>query len=306
MSYQYNNTFDLAYLNLAVTDCLFALAGQIKGAGEYKSLIRNRPNQEILVLDGLITILGWLCSEQPIRSRYLGHVTIYQPIRDQYFLMYVVDSAEQKHQCGTVQLNLDDVSAEGQTYSWPCEVWGSQIRVESSAGTITVDGKTINKHVLVAESAVYISRDEAFENTVFHVFQTTTLFFHQLSTIILNLMQMVVNLSPLTDWMFTLSPTAFYVAMSAIFAALFSSYAWGMQHSDIGSDTKLIWAKQSRTARINPVPEVLISLSTAFQPRVLAVQISLQRSRAHTPQQYALRVAFGSLMRAPTNHSLVD
>eukprot|EP00116_Pleurobrachia_bachei_P011805 sb/3472067/ len=28
-----------------------------------------------------------LCSSQPIRTRYLGHVTDYQPIRDQYFLI---------------------------------------------------------------------------------------------------------------------------------------------------------------------------------------------------------------------------
>ena len=27
-------------------------------------------------------------SKQPIRTRYLGHVTIYQPIRDQYFLLF--------------------------------------------------------------------------------------------------------------------------------------------------------------------------------------------------------------------------
>ena len=26
-------------------------------------------------------------SKQPIRTRYLGHVTVYQPIRDQYFLI---------------------------------------------------------------------------------------------------------------------------------------------------------------------------------------------------------------------------
>ena len=26
-------------------------------------------------------------SKQPIRARYLGHVTVYQPIRDQYFLV---------------------------------------------------------------------------------------------------------------------------------------------------------------------------------------------------------------------------
>eukprot|EP00116_Pleurobrachia_bachei_P015530 sb/3475792/ len=28
----------------------------------------------------------WETSKQPIRTRYLGHVTGYQPIRDQYFL----------------------------------------------------------------------------------------------------------------------------------------------------------------------------------------------------------------------------
>eukprot|EP00116_Pleurobrachia_bachei_P000851 sb/3461113/ len=97
--FDYNNTFDLAYLNLAVTDCLFALAGLIKGAGEFKSLIRNRSNQEILVPDWLITshVTSMDCytvteeptetRKQPIRTYYLGLVTGYQPIRDQYFLI---------------------------------------------------------------------------------------------------------------------------------------------------------------------------------------------------------------------------
>eukprot|EP00116_Pleurobrachia_bachei_P002165 sb/3462427/ len=59
---------------------------------------RNRPNQAILVPDWLITshvtsitrerLLSVLDqSKQPIRTRYLGHVTGYQPIRDQYFLI---------------------------------------------------------------------------------------------------------------------------------------------------------------------------------------------------------------------------
>eukprot|EP00116_Pleurobrachia_bachei_P009754 sb/3470016/ len=71
-------------------------------------------------------------------------------------VVYVVDSAEKKHQCGTVQLKLDDVSAEGQTYSWPCEVWGNQIRVESSPGTIPWDGTQKNKHILVAECTLSV------------------------------------------------------------------------------------------------------------------------------------------------------
>eukprot|EP00116_Pleurobrachia_bachei_P018905 sb/3479167/ len=72
-------------------------------------------------------------------------------------VVYVVDSAEKKHRCGTVQLNLDDGSAKGQTYSWPCEVLGSQIRVESSTGKIAYDGS--NQRILVAEGTVsaYIS-----------------------------------------------------------------------------------------------------------------------------------------------------
>eukprot|EP00116_Pleurobrachia_bachei_P015165 sb/3475427/ len=64
---------------------------------------------------------------------------------------------------------------------------------------------------------------------------------------------------------------------------------------------RLIGGQQSRTARINPVPGVLISLSTAFQPRVLAVQISLQRSRAHTPQHTdsVVSVVLSGLSREP-------
>ena len=71
---------------------------------------------------------------------------------------YIQCSAEKNHQCGTVQLNLDDFSAEGQTYSWSCEVLGSQIRVESSPGTIEFYGSESNKHVIVAEGYVYTSR----------------------------------------------------------------------------------------------------------------------------------------------------
>eukprot|EP00116_Pleurobrachia_bachei_P002139 sb/3462401/ len=81
-------------------------------------------------------------------------------------VVYVVDSAEKKHQCGTVQLNLDDVSAEGQTYSWPCEIWGSQIRVESSAGTIEWDGTQKNKHILVAECTVSVLHSQTGKPTV--------------------------------------------------------------------------------------------------------------------------------------------
>ena len=33
-------------------------------------------------------------SKQPIRSRYLGHVTGYQPIRDQYFMVRSVPARE--------------------------------------------------------------------------------------------------------------------------------------------------------------------------------------------------------------------
>ena len=71
-------------------------------------------------------------------------------------VVYVLDSSEKKHQCGTVQLNLDDVSAGGQTYSFPCDVIGRQIRVESSEGTIEWAGSYRNKHVIVAECTVSV------------------------------------------------------------------------------------------------------------------------------------------------------
>ena len=72
-------------------------------------------------------------------------------------VVYVVDGTGRKHNCGTVQLNLDDVSAEGQTYSWPCKVSGSQIRMESSPGTFEVVGVGYyNHHVLVAECVVTV------------------------------------------------------------------------------------------------------------------------------------------------------
>ena len=71
-------------------------------------------------------------------------------------VVYVVDTAQKKHKCGILELNLDDVSAEGQTYSLPCAVLGSQVRVESSAGTIDFYGTEENKHVLVAEGIVTV------------------------------------------------------------------------------------------------------------------------------------------------------
>ena len=38
-------------------------------------------------------------SKQPIRSRYLGHVTGYQPIRDQYFLIRSVPVSNNNPVC---------------------------------------------------------------------------------------------------------------------------------------------------------------------------------------------------------------
>eukprot|EP00116_Pleurobrachia_bachei_P016486 sb/3476748/ len=46
--------------------------------------------------------------KQPIRTRYLGHVTGYQPIRDQYFLIrflyqtYLISCRYQWHRCDLV------------------------------------------------------------------------------------------------------------------------------------------------------------------------------------------------------------
>eukprot|EP00116_Pleurobrachia_bachei_P010820 sb/3471082/ len=52
---------------------------------------RNRPNQEITSSDWLFSCFGrlsWETSKQPIRTRYLGNVNGYQPIMDQYFLIW--------------------------------------------------------------------------------------------------------------------------------------------------------------------------------------------------------------------------
>eukprot|EP00116_Pleurobrachia_bachei_P002224 sb/3462486/ len=76
-------------------------------------------------------------------------------------VVYVVDSAENKHLCGVLQLDTSDASLEGQTYDIPCkDVLGNQIRVESSAGTIPWDNDRYiynnnkTKHVIVAEATV--------------------------------------------------------------------------------------------------------------------------------------------------------
>ena len=70
-------------------------------------------------------------------------------------VVYVVDSAENKHLCGVLQLDLSDASLEGQTYDVPCkDVLGNQIRVESSAGTIPWNNGNKTKHVIVAEATV--------------------------------------------------------------------------------------------------------------------------------------------------------
>ena len=48
-------------------------------------------------------------SKQPIRARYLGHVTGYQPIRDQYFLVRSVPSVYHKHGVSNIWGNLEVV-----------------------------------------------------------------------------------------------------------------------------------------------------------------------------------------------------
>eukprot|EP00116_Pleurobrachia_bachei_P018959 sb/3479221/ len=40
-------------------------------------------------------------SKQPIRTRYLSHVTGYQPIRDQYFLIWSVPVLHTRVKCGS-------------------------------------------------------------------------------------------------------------------------------------------------------------------------------------------------------------
>eukprot|EP00116_Pleurobrachia_bachei_P005557 sb/3465819/ len=45
-----------------------------------------------LLIDSILIYLPTETSKQPIRTRYLGHVTGYQPIRDQYFLIRSIDS----------------------------------------------------------------------------------------------------------------------------------------------------------------------------------------------------------------------
>ena len=44
-------------------------------------------------------------SKQLIRTRYLGHVTIYQPIRDQHFLIRAVPSKEIYRKSGGLNIN---------------------------------------------------------------------------------------------------------------------------------------------------------------------------------------------------------
>ena len=44
------------------------------------------PAREAIVFDNSPPVPKMVTTNQPIRARYLGHVTGYQPIKDQYFL----------------------------------------------------------------------------------------------------------------------------------------------------------------------------------------------------------------------------
>eukprot|EP00116_Pleurobrachia_bachei_P018838 sb/3479100/ len=52
--------------------------------------------------------------KQPIRTRYLGHVTVYQPIRDQYFLIRSVPS---NYFSSTCVMPADSISTSDSTTS---------------------------------------------------------------------------------------------------------------------------------------------------------------------------------------------
>ena len=49
---------------------------------------------EAKAIPALVGLLKPDVSKQPIRARYLGHLTGYQPIRDQYFLIWSVPAGK--------------------------------------------------------------------------------------------------------------------------------------------------------------------------------------------------------------------
>ena len=65
-----------------------------RGSGRRKHISREDAIEEDETLDNTLTdhldsrYIEIRNSKQPIRTRYLGHVTGYQPIRDQYFLIF--------------------------------------------------------------------------------------------------------------------------------------------------------------------------------------------------------------------------
>eukprot|EP00116_Pleurobrachia_bachei_P010115 sb/3470377/ len=63
-------------------------------------LSHSQPNYNIDILDIILDFTHQEpteTSKQPIRTRYLGHVTGYQPIRDQYFLIRSVPVTHSSH-----------------------------------------------------------------------------------------------------------------------------------------------------------------------------------------------------------------
>eukprot|EP00116_Pleurobrachia_bachei_P017413 sb/3477675/ len=62
-------------------------------------------------------------SKQPIRPRYLGHVTDYQPIRDQYFLVYYhniplkMSFCWERGTCVTFSISMASSSVVGEGHS---------------------------------------------------------------------------------------------------------------------------------------------------------------------------------------------
>eukprot|EP00116_Pleurobrachia_bachei_P016043 sb/3476305/ len=73
------------------------------------------------------------------------------------------------------------------------------------------------------------------------------------------------------------------------------------------------YQKAKQATWINPIVGVLISLSMAFQPRSFRFRFLCSIAGRHSTattirlcSSVCTRVTFGSLKRAPTNHSLVD
>ena len=58
-------------------------------AAQLIEVIKRKRKKDAMI--GAAVLGEW---EQPIRTRYLGHVTDYQPIRDQYFLVFCIGSLQ--------------------------------------------------------------------------------------------------------------------------------------------------------------------------------------------------------------------